>query len=184
MHEDLKRAVELLNRGRRYASFFEWPEKEGKELGVAEEFVETLNAEAGLGLSNLQLQRPDPPDLVCTDAAGHRVAIEIAEVVSEEAVRRTAAGEQVFRVWQPGDLVSSVSALLQRKDEKTFHGGPFSEILVCLFTDEPMLTLDAASAELSPARFGPFKQITSAFLLFSYQPGTKTYPVLKLAQHA
>jgi hypothetical protein len=184
MHEDLKRAVELLNKGRRYASFFEWPEKEGKEFGVAEEFVETLNAETRLGLSNLQLQRPDPPDLICTGAAGDRVAIEIAEVVSEEAVRRTAAGEQVLRVWRSGDLRSSVSVLLQRKDRKRFHDGPFSQIFVCLFTDEPMLTFEAARAELDKAKFGPFKQITGAFLLFSYQPSTKTYPLLKLAQHA
>jgi hypothetical protein len=115
---------------------------------------------------------------------GGTVAIEIAELVSEEAVRRTAAGEQVVRVWRPGDVISSVSTLLQRKDTKTFHGGPFSKTLVCLFTDEPTLTFEAARTELTSAKFGPFRQITGAFLLFSYQPGTKSYPVLTLAQHA
>src|SRR6266508_4757991 len=81
MRDELTRAVELLNSGRQYAPFFEWPAKEGKELGVAEEFIASLNAESGLGLSNLQLQRPDPPDLTCLSALGERVAIEIAEVV-------------------------------------------------------------------------------------------------------
>jgi hypothetical protein len=129
MHEDLKRAVELLNKGRQYASFFEWPEKEEKEFGVAEEFVETLSAETDFCLSNLQLQRPDPPDLICTGATGERVAIKIAEVVCEEAVRRTAMGEEVLRVWRAGDLSLSVSALLQRKDQKTFHGGLSTKFL-------------------------------------------------------
>jgi hypothetical protein len=153
MRDELTRAVELLSEGRQYAPFFEWPHKEGKELGVAEEFVASLNEESGLGLCGLQLQRPDPPDLTCTNAHGEHVAIEIAEVVSEEAVRRTANGEGVLRVWRPGDLISSVASMLHRKDDKTFHGGPF-------------------------------KQVTGAFLLFSYQPSTQSYPVIRLAHHA
>ena len=160
------------------------PRREGKELGVAEDFVVALNAESGLGLSNLQLQRPDPPDLTCISALGEPVAIEVSEVVCEKAVRRTAKGEGVLRVWSPGDLTSSVAARLRRKDEKTFHGGPFAHIFVCLFTDEPMLTFESARAELATARFGPFKQLTGAFLLFSYQPSTQSYPVIRLVHHA
>jgi len=184
MRDELTRAVELLSEGRQYAPFFEWPDKGGKELGVAEEFVASLNAESGLGLSDLQLQHPDPPDLTCVTAGGERAAIEIAEVVCEETVRRTAKGEGVLRMWRPGDLTSSVAALLRRKDDKTFHGGPFAHTFVCLFTDEPMLTLESARAELASARFGPFKQLTGAFLLFSYQPSTQSYPVITLVHHA
>jgi hypothetical protein len=184
MRDELTRAVELLSEGRQYAPFFEWPKKGGKELGVAEEFVASLNAQSGLRLSNLQLQHPDPPDLTCMNARGERVAIEVAEVVCEEAVRRTVKGEEVLRVWHPGDLTTSVTALLRRKDDKIFHGGPFAHIFVCLFTDEPMLTLDSAPAELATAHFGPFKQVTGAFLLFSYQPSTQSYPVITLAHHA
>ncbi|HEY2988474.1 MAG TPA: hypothetical protein VGL11_12165 [Candidatus Binatia bacterium] len=184
MRDELKRAIEFLNAGRQYASFFEGPAKERKERAVAEEFIASLNADSGLGLSNLQLQRPDPPDLTCISARGERVAIEVAEVVCEEAVRRTAHGEEVLRVWRSGELSSSVTALLRRKDEKTFHGGPFEQIFVCLFTDEPMLTLESARAELDGARFGAFKQITGAFFLFSYQASTQSFPVIKLAHHA
>jgi hypothetical protein len=184
MHEELRRALELLKKGRQYASFFEWTDKEGKELGVAQEFVKALNAEMGLALSSPRLQRPDPPDAICTSAAGERVAVEIAELVTEEAVRRTAMGEDLLRVWRPGDVSSAVSGLLLRKDEKTFHGGPFGQLYVCLFTDEPMLTIDAAREELAAVKFGPFRQITDAFLLFSYDPGTRTYPVIRLALHA
>jgi len=144
---------------------------------------QSLNAQSELGLSNLQLQRPDPPDLTCTNARSERVAIEIAEVVCEEAVRRTAKGEGAVRVWRAGELSTSIGDLLRRKDAKTFHGGPFAQTFVCLFTDEPMLTLESAQAELASARFGPFKQLTGAFLLFSYQPSTQNYPVIKLAHH-
>jgi hypothetical protein len=53
-------------------------------------------------------------------------------------------------------------------------------MIVCVFTDEPMLTLDAAIAELVHADFGAFCQLTRAFLLLSYNPGTKSYPVVPL----
>ena len=85
MRDELTRAVELLSERRQYAPFFEWPDKGGKELGVAEEFVAAQNAESGLGVADLQLQRPDPPDLTGMTAEGERVAIEVAEVVCEEA---------------------------------------------------------------------------------------------------
>jgi hypothetical protein len=134
-------------------------------------------------LSGLRLQRPDPPDLTAARNGG-RVAIELAEIVCEEAARRNANGENVYRVWRPGDLAGAISAMLARKDAKKFHGGPFHETIVCLFTDEPALTVETAMAELTNERFGPFQCITSSFLLFSYRPATKSYPVLQLRHHA
>jgi len=35
---------------RKYASFFEWPDKERKELGVVEELLRSLNSVSPLGL--------------------------------------------------------------------------------------------------------------------------------------
>src|SRR5664279_732100 len=151
MRDELSRAIDLLSEGRQYAPFFEWADKEGKELGVAEEFAASINAEIGLGLSGLQLQRPDPPDLTCVSASGERVAIEVVEVVCEETVRRNAKGQEAFRVWRPGALVSSIATLLERKDNKNFHAGPFAHTFACLFTDEPMLTPDFVRAELATA---------------------------------
>ena len=42
MRQDIERLIEIAARTRKYASFFEWPEKEGKELGVVEELVSGL----------------------------------------------------------------------------------------------------------------------------------------------
>lgn len=64
MHEDLKRAVELLNKGRQYASFFEWPDKSAKELGVVEELLPTLNTAAHLGW-HLTLYLQARPSRLC-----------------------------------------------------------------------------------------------------------------------
>ena len=158
----------------------EWPDKEQKELGVVEELIGGLRARGGLNLSNLRPHRPDPPDCVCTDDDGNTVAVEVSEVVCESAVSRNARGANVYRVWRAGELAEVISARLTEKDNKTFHGGPFDSIVICLFTDEPALTYEAVSRELGPHSFGPLRQVSAAYLLFSYDPGTRTYPFIRL----
>ena len=143
-----------------------------------------LNRTTGLGLCSPREHSPDPPDCVCLDAAGKSVAIEVAEVVCETAARLNAQSQAVYRSWQPGELVNHVARVLREKDEKTFHGGPYQAIIACLFTDEPALTFAQASRELNGQAFGPFRQLTAAYLLFSYDPGTQTYPVVELRIHA
>jgi hypothetical protein len=179
MRQDIDRLKEIAARTRKYASFFEWPEKDRKELGIVEELVSGLNA-LGLGLRNLRVQRPDRPDCVCEDQNGNSVAIEVAEIVCDDAVRLNAQGHNVYRAWRPGDLGAAITARVGEKDTKTFHGGPFSTIAVCLFTDEPALTVDLTKRELESVGFGPYKQIGAAYLLFSYDPGSKSYPLLPL----
>ncbi|OGW16757.1 MAG: hypothetical protein A2X56_03870 [Nitrospirae bacterium GWC2_57_13] len=85
-----------------------------------------------------------------------------------------------MRVWNFGEISAKVSSLLVGKDTKKYLGGPYSGIVVCLFTDEPMLTFDEAKEELGSIKFGPFSQVTSAFLVFSYDPDTKSYPTVLL----
>ena len=164
-----------------YAPFFEWHEKGPKELGVVEELILALNQGGGLTLHSPREFNPDPPDCVCLDAAGKPVAIEVAEVVCETSARLTAQGRDVYRHWGPGELAEHISRELTDKDKKTYNGGPYEEIVICLFTDEPALTLDHAKTELSQHAFGPFAQLTSAYLLFSYDPGSQTYPVVRLS---
>jgi hypothetical protein len=180
MPQDLSDIVDLLSSRRRYASFFEWIDKEGKELGVGEELVKALNLAGSLHLSNLAPCNPDPPDLTCQNAQGDLIAIEVSEIVCEEAVRLNQQGQDVHRIWQPGELQTAIAQRLARKDNVTLHGGPYHGLYVCLFTDEIMLTHQGVSDELSNVIFGPFNKITDAFLLFSYQPGTKSYPVVRL----
>ena len=182
--ENVIAIFDQLAKGRKYASFFEWLDREGKELGVGEELLRTLSPSSDLRLDTLKNCKPDPPDLVCENGKGERIAIEVSEVVCQEAVeinqRAQTAEEGVYRVWGPGDLEAHIRASLARKDKGKLNGGPYQQIWVCLFTDEMMLTHEKTSAELSAVEFGPFDQVTDAFLLFSYEPGKKSYPVLRL----
>jgi hypothetical protein len=179
MSDDLKGALEILIKGRKYASFFEWPDKQIKELGVVRELLAALNSTVNLGLHTPSIFEQDPPDCVCKNSKNDNVAIEVAEVVCQNAARLNAKGQDVYRVWQTGELASHIQHRLNEKDNKTYHGGPYADLFACLFTDEPMLTLDFVKAELASVSFGPFLQLTSAFLLF-YEPVSKSYPVIKL----
>ncbi len=180
MSVDLKSALGIRVKGRQYASFFEWPNKQIKELGVVKELLTALNNTANLGLHSPRFFEQDPPDCVCANIEGADVAIEVTEVVCSEALSQNAQGKDVYRVWKSGELASHIEHLLSGKDKKTYHGGPYVNTLVCLFTDEPMLTFDFVKAELTSISFGPFLQLTSAFLLFSYEPVSKSYPVIAL----
>jgi hypothetical protein len=164
---------------RKYAPFFEWFDRGVKELGVVSELLNSLNRE-GAVLSEPRLQVPDPPDCYCVGADGSAVAVEVTEVVCKEAARLKAQGQNVMRDWRPGELRQHVAEQLRDKDAKRFHGGPYSGIAVCLFTDEPMITLDQAHRELGIGSFGPFEQLTAAYLVMSYNPATKDYPVIAL----
>lgn len=163
-----------------YAPFFEWPDKPQKEVGVAEHLVAFINRERGLGWHSLQPQQPDPPDCVCADPSGAAIAIEVAEVVCPEAAARTARGENVLRRWESGDAAIHIRELLLKKDGKQYLGGPYNEIIACLFTDEFELDFEELREELKNVRFGPLRQLTSAYLVFSYSAHARDYPVLPL----
>ena len=122
-----------------------------RSLGSSE-LVNSLKLAGFADLRRPQLNRPDPPDCVCENQLGNRVAVEVAEVVCERAARLTAQGEDVFRRWRDGELRVHIERLLGEKNRKCYFGGPYSETIVCLFTDEPMLTPEQAISELSDAK--------------------------------
>jgi hypothetical protein len=169
---------------RTYASFFEWRDKRRKELGVCEELVVALNGDAKLQLHSPREFSPDPPDCVCLNALGQTIAVEVAEVVCEKATRLNAMGSEVYRIWRPGELAKHIARELADKDRKIFNGGPYYSIIACLFTDEPALTVAQANLELEDQLFGPFEQISAAYLLFSYEPETQSYPIIALQLRA
>ncbi|WP_454260993.1 hypothetical protein [Pseudoxanthomonas mexicana] len=179
MPQDQTDPLSLREGRRKYAAFFELGGKWQKELSVGEELVRSLNAELAYGLQQLELHEPDPPDLSCR-MGDHLVALEVTELVCLKAVKVNQRGKEVYREWRPGEAVEALRELLYRKDKVRLQGGPFAELWVCIFTDEFVLTPERMAQELVGVTFGPFEQVVKAFLLFSYEPGKATYPVVPL----
>jgi len=86
----------------------------------------------------------------------------------------------VYRDWDGAGLVAAVEALLREKDGKTLHGGPFAEYLVVLHTDDYMLDHAEAEEWLRGHTFGGLRQVTGAYLLFSYVPAIDGCPHIRL----
>ena len=69
--------LQAIHRARRrskgYASFFDWPDKPIKELGIVRDLLDSIETDGGNhGIVKLHHHRPDPPDCVGTSANGER----------------------------------------------------------------------------------------------------------------
>lgn len=168
---------------RNYAAFWDWPEKSTKEAGIMRGFLEARDA---LGLpryAKVEAFKPDPPDFVARDPSGHAIAIELTELVSQEAIQAnigTSMQERVYRDWRREEAIAVLEARLADKDNKEFHGGPYDEIHVVIHIDEPILSPSEYIPFLSEISFAPCQQIARAFVLFSYDPMTEGYPLVEL----
>jgi len=176
-----KGLLEKLRRGRKYASFFEWPDRKLKERGVVDYLLRSMELGGEVEYSEPIPSLDDPPDCVVSDRDGRLVAVEVTELVSAEAIRRNQQGEDVYRDWKPNEVTDEINSLLQKKDDKRFHGEPYAKKVVLIFTDE--IILQARKEEyvdyLAGQSFGPVKQVDEAYLLFSYD-GIDRCPYIKL----
>ena len=128
----------------------------------------------------------DPPDCTGKNLKGNLVGFEITEFVSQNAVqinerarpergKRPTIDRMVMAIWSEESVIAQVRSLLGAKDEKKYIGGPFAEYIAVIHTDEPMLIRADVEKWLAGASFGPYRQLTSAYFLYSYEPG-KGYP--------
>lgn len=182
MSEDIE-AFLRLDKLRRYSAFFEADSKERKELGVGAELVRSLRSRFGIEVNDLHPPSKDPPDLVAT-VSGQDIAIELTELVCLDAVRanQKAKGSEgaVYRHWKLGEVRAALAERLLSKDTRVLNNGPFYEYWVCVHTDEFELSPERVKQDLADGDLGRYSQINRAFLLFSYQPGQSSYPLVEL----
>ena len=170
MNEIEKKRIERsLKRG---SSFFEWPDKQIKELGVVKELLRSMESRGEAKYSNPVSFPDDPPDCVVCDREGREVAVEVTELVSSKAIKKNQGKkleDRVYRDWKPNEVVAEINAIIQNKDGKTFNGGPYARTILVIFTDEVALISGRFEyARLLPEQsFGPVKQIDEVYLLFS-----------------
>lgn len=176
----------IISKQRKYASFFEWPDRVIKETGIVRTLCEAMERAGEARFSDLQAG-PHPnqaPDCVARNDRGQRIAIEVSELVSSEAIKLNQKAklptDRVYMDWEPQDVVSHVATILAGKDSKTYHGGPFSTIIVVIHCDELTIKSDEYIPTLIRTHFGPFRQVDEAFFLFSYEPDAGGYPYARI----
>jgi hypothetical protein len=65
--------IDIIKRQRKHASFFEWPQKDTKELGILKCLNESLKNDGISSYSDPQSTLKDPPDCVARDSSGKLV---------------------------------------------------------------------------------------------------------------
>ncbi|MBC7945566.1 MAG: hypothetical protein H7X91_09975 [Burkholderiales bacterium] len=182
---DLMRAARAKARG--YADFFLWStDRDIEEWGVITSLAESLQLDGALFFSQLRRRgRPnDPPDCEALGSSG-RIAIEVTELVDEDAIRAYKRGNSYsWADWTKEKFLSSLSALIASKDQRfpllkepPYEGG----YVVIVHTDEPMLPFGAVNRFLTGHSFEKPKHVDRAFLLLSYDPALQRCPYFELA---
>ena len=169
---------------RPHAGHFSWEtDRAVEERGVLSELVEALEKRGELFFSNPRHRRPgnDPPDCEADDGAGGRVGIEVTELVDPDSIKAARAGEDYdWRDWRIG-LIPALDDILRKKDAPTkLKGGPYSEYVLVIYTDEPWLELEHTRRLLANHVFPVTTLITKAYLLVSYEPSERAYPCIPL----
>lgn len=169
---------------RNYAAFWKWPEKGIKEAGIMRDYLDARDAQGLPRYVEVTAFKPDPPDFVARDTAGHLTAIELTELVSREAIQANIGAskleECVYRDWTREEVIAAIEERLAEKDRKQFHGGPYNEIHVVIHVDEPVISPSEYVPILSKTSLAVRQQTSRAFILFSYDPETRGYPLVEL----
>lgn len=178
--KSMKFPTVLMIKRRRYASYYDWPDKKIKELGIVKALIEAMLLNGNAFFRSPRVAIKDPPDCVAEDLAGGFVALEVPELVSEDAVRENSRGNRVYWDADTGDVIAAIDEILQEKDRKKFQGGPYSRVVVVIHTAEPVVTYREFGPVLGKHVFPALKQLDEAYLLFSYDPSQKRAPHVRL----
>ena len=179
--KDLIRDATQKNRG--YAGFFDWPDRDQKELGIAIQLFESLEAREGLEYRQVWARGAgnDPPDCEARDSHGALVGLEVTELVDADAIKSFKAGDRTnWAEWDEAKFVARLKERVSAKDSpREVKGGPYAEYWLLIHCDEPALSIGEVRKYMATFRPCPTRLLTAAFLLLSYHPG-EGYPYFRL----
>jgi|ERR1051326_8997120 hypothetical protein len=151
---------------REHARGFEWDNQPQEERGAVRELIKSLSAAGEMNLSEPWSFKPDPPDCVAECDDGTKVAFEAREFVSEEAIRLSKKKGGVWiPKWSDDEFLSIVTGILYKKDAKRFNGGPYSRIILVIYTAETNITPEMVERLLAVNRFDRPLNITDVYLI-------------------
>lgn len=90
-----------MRKKRRYAPYFDWHHKQRKELGILEALLETMRLRGDAAYHSPEIVEGDPPDCTVRNENESLVAVEITELVAEEAAREAERRQPSYKDWEP-----------------------------------------------------------------------------------
>jgi hypothetical protein len=90
-----------------------------------------------------------------------RAGIEVTELVSGEARKRTRAGNWSLFRWDQPSFLTRLQEIIDTKAAKPFRGGPYARKVLVIWTDEFVLSRESVERFLAGQRFlaRPFSDV-------------------------
>ncbi|TLS78284.1 hypothetical protein FE236_00550 [Mariprofundus erugo] len=169
---------------RKYASFFQWHNREIMELGICKHLGDFLRND---GVDEVEAYKlgEDPPDCVIT-LNGIDIAVEITELVDKEAIKQQVKSGVAYPEtleWSSELLAERLNALLRKKDapqNKDALREKYADYWLLVHTDEPELMAPEFDVLFDPSLLVSTDLIDQAYIVFSYDPTVQSYPVKRL----
>lgn len=183
-NEFARMADEWKAASRGHADYWSWEtDRDIAEAGVVDDFIVAMERAESIRFRNAKHRgHDDPPDCEATDEEGRRWGLEVTELVRGANIAAARAGEYLEPTyWEAADVISEISARIQRKDFATeIKGGPYERYAAIIYTDEPFLAPMLVEGVLQENRFGPVRLLTDAFVLMSYDPHCGYQPLFRV----
>jgi hypothetical protein len=154
--------------------FWHWKDRPTLEIEVARQVL----SESGESVEHLQRRKDDPPDCEAV-IGGVRCGVEVTEFMHEPTHRATMQGTPQFLLWDEKDFLTELNARIGRKDAGQPKGGPYGRYILIFYTDEFSLRHSDVEKFLRNTSFQT-RLVTDAYFALSYEPSSRSYPVVKL----
>jgi hypothetical protein len=174
---------------RPYAGFWDWPDRQIKELGVVDCLLQAIREREGRDWIKEIEPGPSvylPPDVIGITKTGTRVAFEVTELVDESMCAMSI--DQNIRCqslnwhnWQPEEMINRLESRLAEKGLIDFGKGNFESIVLVIHADEPQISLDQCGPAIVARQFIRRGQINEAYLIFAPRPMSAIYPYFRLS---
>jgi len=180
-----KTTFEWLKSMRKYANSFEAPNKKLKEITVSSEWLKTYGVAHGYNEESfIAVDDQDRwPDCEVKMTTGKLCGIEVTELVDSECIKLNEKNNDVYCHWSNEDIIDGIEKRLREKNTRS-HGGKYQKLIVLIHTDEFEIDYDTFNKIIIEHEFSGLKNIDEAYLVYSYDPRYKHYPVsvLKLSE--
>jgi hypothetical protein len=173
--DDLSDLRLMIEKMRKVNSYWDWPDKPVKELGIARDILPRAFKDV-VDLRSRE-QGQDPPDCECS-LDGRFSGVEVTELLDQETLERSIRGDRVYLEWDRQQFLSALQSRIDDKD-KPWKGDPYERRVLVIHTDECTLDRETVHRFLQGSTFTT-KLITNVVLGLSYHSGTGDAPVFQL----
>ncbi len=189
MNNEILQSVEKYHSlKRKHASFYDWPDKQIKEAGIVDIFLDPENHKGAHDYVSFSIPSSDPPDAVIYKENEEESLLEITELVNQNAIESQIKGESAYssecQKWLELDYFQKqLNERIQTKNKKcTALFSEKTNVQLLLFTDEMWLE------SIYEEHFNTGVSIEShdfsdVWLMLSYSPSTKTYLIIQLCKY-